>query len=72
VARRLIEAAFQDFRKKHVRTVYLEVRASNAKGQFFYQSIGFKEVGRRRAYYEKPREDALILALEFEAAKGSA
>lgn len=44
----------------------LEVRASNAPAQALYQKLGFVQVGRRPRYYEKPREDALILRKEWE------
>lgn len=44
-----------------VRTVYLEVRASNEAARGLYESHGFEEVGRRRGYYQRPVEDALIL-----------
>ena len=42
-------------------TMFLEVRASNYPAIALYTSHGFTEVGRRRAYYRKPVEDALIL-----------
>ena len=41
--------------------MYLEVRASNASAIALYTSHGFSEVGRRRGYYRKPVEDALVL-----------
>lgn len=44
-----------------VRSVYLEVRDSNSSARRLYASHGFIEVGRRRRYYERPTEDALIL-----------
>lgn len=44
-----------------IRTVYLEVRDSNDAARKLYSSHGFIEVGRRRRYYERPVEDALIL-----------
>lgn len=44
-----------------VRTVYLEVRESNAGARGLYGFHGFVEVGRRRGYYQRPAEDALIL-----------
>lgn len=43
------------------RDVFLEVRASNAAARALYASFGFVEVGRRRAYYRLPEEDALVL-----------
>lgn len=47
--------------RQGVRTVYLEVRESNAAARALYASHGFLEVGRRRRYYQRPVEDALIL-----------
>jgi ribosomal-protein-alanine N-acetyltransferase len=65
LGRRLLDAVFDDFRRHGVRTVYLEVRTSNTKGRAFYERLGFRQVGRRRAYYNKPREDALVMAREI-------
>ena len=39
----------------------LEVRASNAAALALYHRHGFAAVGRRRAYYSAPVEDALLL-----------
>lgn len=44
-----------------VRAVYLEVRESNAPARALYASRGFEEMGRRKGYYRKPVEDALVL-----------
>ena len=44
----------------------LEVRQSNAPARALYEKLGFAEVGRRKNYYSKPREDALILRKEWE------
>lgn len=44
----------------------LEVRVSNAPARQLYESMGFVQVGMRKNYYEKPREDALILRKEWE------
>ena len=43
----------------------LEVRASNQAAISLYEKFGFREVGRRRGYYQNPKEDALILTKEF-------
>lgn len=48
----------------------LEVRASNEAAIALYESRGFRETGRRRNYYEHPREDALIMTREFVYADG--
>ena len=39
----------------------LEVRASNTAALALYQRYGFSAVGRRRAYYSAPVEDAVLL-----------
>ena len=45
-----------------------EVRASNRVALEMYERSGFEKVGRRSGYYERPREDALVLALTLEPA----
>ncbi len=50
---------------KGVERVTLEVRASNLPAIALYTKIGYTQVGLRRNYYEKPREDALILQKEL-------
>jgi len=42
-------------------TLFLEVRASNLAAETLYRRHGFLPVGRRRAYYDAPREDALLM-----------
>jgi ribosomal-protein-alanine N-acetyltransferase len=42
----------------------LEVRESNSRAQRLYLSAGFEIVGRRKNYYSRQREDALVMALE--------
>ncbi len=44
-----------------VRQVYLEVRESNAPARALYAAHGFTEVGRRKQYYRRPVEDAIVL-----------
>ena len=43
----------------------LEVRPSNEAAVKLYEKYGFKEAGRRKNYYEHPKEDALIMTREF-------
>lgn len=44
-------------------SITLEVRESNTIARKFYDKLGFREEGRRKNYYEKPKEDAMILRL---------
>jgi len=39
----------------------LEVRESNTPAIALYEKFGFKTIGRRKNYYVKPTEDALIM-----------
>ena len=43
----------------------LEVRASNEAAIALYESLGFRQVGRRPRYYQHPPEDALILRKDW-------
>ena len=45
--------------------VTLEVRQSNAPAIALYESFGFSPVGLRKGYYEKPREDAVLMTLSL-------
>lgn len=57
---------FLDFAKgNHLSFLTLEVRASNYAAIALYGSRGFRGVGRRKNYYEHPREDALLMTREF-------
>ena len=44
----------------------LEVRESNAAALALYEKCGYRIVGRRKNYYEKPTEDALLMTLTLE------
>jgi len=62
---RLLEAVVDTARGRGVRSLYLEVRESNASAIELYHGFGFVQVGRRRAYYQSPREDALVMELRL-------
>jgi ribosomal-protein-alanine N-acetyltransferase len=64
IGSRLLEHALEAAREFDVNVIYLEVRESNVAAQRLYARRGFTRVGRRRRYYRKPEEDALILRLE--------
>ncbi len=52
-------------RTRGVETLYLEVRLSNTGAAELYRAFGFTEVGRRKKYYDKPIEDALMMAAKL-------
>lgn len=50
----------------------LEVRASNEAAKRLYMKHGFAQVGRRKNYYDDPKEDAILMTLDFhESTEGS-
>jgi len=61
VGRRLTEAMLAQARERGLSFLTLEVRESNAPARALYAQCGFALAGRRKNYYEKPREDALLL-----------
>jgi ribosomal-protein-alanine N-acetyltransferase len=70
IGQALLEAGLAVVRNRGGREIFLEVRASNAAAQSLYLGHGFRPAGRRRGYYQKPSEDALVLHLELPAASG--
>ena len=65
VGRQLVEALVLALKEHDVYSLTLEVRASNDSAICLYQGCGFVQVGRRPGYYQKPKEDALILRKEW-------
>jgi ribosomal-protein-alanine N-acetyltransferase len=60
---RLLDHFIAVARDRGVGRLFLEVRESNEVALRLYASRGFHRVGRRKGYYERPREDALVLEL---------
>ena len=56
---------FCRFGEAHLRFLTLEVRVGNAEARRLYERAGFREVGLRPGYYEKPREDALLMTYDY-------
>ena len=65
IAGALVGALVEKLKEKGVRCLTLEVRASNESAIALYEKLDFCQVGRRPRYYQKPREDALILRKEW-------
>jgi ribosomal-protein-alanine acetyltransferase len=64
LGRALVEQILDVLTARGVRQVYLEVRDSNAPARALYAAQGFKEAGRRKQYYRRPVEDAIVLRLD--------
>jgi len=48
--------------KSGFKSVFLEVRSSNTAAVKLYEKHGFRAVRIRKSYYDKPVEDALVMA----------
>lgn len=58
-------AAFVRFGAAKLAFLTLEVRASNTPAVRLYEKHGFRQAGRRKNYYDDPKEDAILMTLEF-------
>ena len=59
LGRFLVEEALDFGRVAGCSAAFLEVRGSNTNARRLYVSMGFREVGQRKNYYSRPREDAI-------------
>ena len=66
IGKKLVLAAVERLQEKHLGYLTLEVRPSNLPAIALYESLGFREVGRRKKYYRDPVEDALLMTKFFE------
>jgi ribosomal-protein-alanine N-acetyltransferase len=57
----LLDAALVEGKSRGAEAIFLEVRDSNTSARALYRSRDFEEVGRRRNYYKRPVEDAIVL-----------
>ncbi len=65
VGRRLMEELESRARERNLSFLTLEVRQSNSPAIELYDQCGFQVVGVRKNYYEKPREDAVLMTKTF-------
>ena len=65
VAGRLLDVFERFAEGNHLAFLTLEVRAGNYAAIALYGRHGYRGVGRRKNYYEHPREDAVIMTREF-------
>lgn len=61
IGKRLMQALIRKAGEKGVSSLYLEVRVSNREAIRLYESLGFKQVGLRKGYYEDPKEDGITM-----------
>ena len=66
VGRALVEEMLRRCEQRELSFVTLEVRAHNEPAVALYGSAGFRPVGLRKGYYDRPREDALLMTRFFD------
>lgn len=66
IAGKLLQVFLDFAQANHLAFLTLEVRASNYDAIALYGSRGFRSAGRRKNYYEHPKEDAIIMTKEFQ------
>jgi ribosomal-protein-alanine N-acetyltransferase len=66
VARRLVEV-YCRFGEQNLAFLTLEVRASNESALALYEGLGFAPEGRRKNYYDHPKEDAILMTRRFKS-----
>ena len=61
IGRLLVSHLKEQAQKEEIRHIFLEVRKSNLAAIRLYEEAGFSQSAIRKNYYDKPREDALIM-----------
>ena len=62
----LLRAMLEEGVRRGLAFLTLEVRVGNAAARRLYRRAGFREAGIRPGYYEKPREDALLMTYYYD------
>ena len=68
----LMKELIRRSREKLLSFLTLEVRESNEGAIALYEKHGFRAVGRRKDYYEKLREDAILMTLRLDGSEPDA
>ena len=63
--RAVVEALMKYAANNRLDSISLEVRESNRAAISLYQSLGFKVEGKRKDFYTKPTESALVMVLRI-------
>lgn len=61
VATTMLKDLIAEGKRRGISAFTLEVRAGNQAAIHLYEKMGFMKEGLRRGFYERPREDAIIM-----------
>ena len=65
IGKALVDALINFGKEQNLAFISLEVRESNIPAISLYKKCDFKDMGKRKNFYQNPREDANILTKEF-------
>ena len=65
IATELLDIAYEKAAERGVSSIHLEVRESNEAAISLYEKEGFAQIGRRKGFYSKPEEDAILYLKEL-------
>lgn len=63
IASKMLKELIERGRKKGLESFTLEVRIGNVNAIRLYEKLGFEKIGIRPSFYDKPREDGLVMWL---------
>ena len=66
IASKLVQVYIDFAQANKLAFLTLEVRPSNMAAIILYGRLGFRSVGRRKNYYEHPKEDCIIMTRYFD------
>ena len=61
----IVRSLLRHAKDARLESVSLEVRVSNTAAIKLYEQFGFVEMGRRKGFYQKPTEDALVMVCKI-------
>ena len=60
-----MDAALTLAKDRNIEHLILEVRKSNEQAIGLYKKTGFEEIGLRPGFYEMPREDGIVMKMNW-------
>ncbi len=66
IGEKLVREAIRTGARLKLEYITLEVRESNIPARRLYEKCGFRDMGKRKNFYSKPREDAVIMNYFFD------
>lgn len=64
IGRKMLSELLAAAKDAGIQTIVLEVRTSNQAAIHLYETLGFTICGRRKDFYEQPREDGYVMLLQ--------